>query len=162
MPIYSRLISDKEILLKLSGKYKSVFLFACAGCMNESLAFDSRLPIVAQDGGHKVFPAIEAECKRLQKMLAMNGILAGYKVIPTGSNSRCIINLDDQHDELVVDPKFEAVLVLSCPSGFLDISKHSPVPSFIISEQIGSINYCYEEVDGCRKIINGKMTVFGE
>ena len=161
MPLYSKTIPDAEIKQRIVGKYHNILIISCAGCMNESLAFDNSLPIFSLVNGEIAsFPAIEAECRRIAALLAHEGIHVEYQVIPTGTNSRCIINLDEPLYVLDNNQSFEAVLVLSCPSGFQDLYKRFAVPVYIISEQIGMINYTFTEINQCREIINGTISYF--
>ena len=45
MSVYSKTISDTELVNLVQPSWKRVLIFACAGCMNDSLAFDSGQPI---------------------------------------------------------------------------------------------------------------------
>ncbi len=162
MPTYSKIIPDEEIIRRVSGKSKNVYLIGCAGCMNESLAFDNGLPIWTAHGSNKRFPAIEAECIRITKLLKQNGIQATYKVIPGGESALCILSHDKEHYPLDIKPEYDAVLVLACPSGFQDICNNTEVRTIILTEQIGSINYSFEEEEGTRRIIGGSKTAFAE
>lgn len=161
MPIYSKTISDEEIMRLIKPDYKMVLILACAGCMNESISFDTGLPIIKTECDHKSFPALESECSRISDYLSKHGIATNIRILPSGSNSGCIVNLDEPHYPIPADSTYDAVLVLSCPAGFFDISKIiDSLPIFIISRQIGMLNYRYFD-DGCRRVItHGKISPF--
>lgn len=165
MPLYSKIISDSEIVDLVRNKYKSVLLAACGGCMNESLAFDQHLPIIAYTNGNKRHPAIQAECARIAHMLNDIGIETNTLVFPAGSNSRCIINLCAPQYPIFTDDSqeviYDAILMLSCPSGFIWISRQiHDIPVFNITRQKGMLSYTTDNDNGAMYIVSGKISSF--
>lgn len=165
MPLYSRTFSDAEIVDLVRNKYQSVLLAACGGCMNESLAFDHYLPITAYTHENKRHPAIEAECVRISRVLNDIGVSVDTLIFPAGSNSRCIINLcAPQHPILPSDLQgaiYDAILMLSCPSGFTWISRQAyDIPVFNITRQKGMLSYTTNNDNGNINIVNGKISFF--
>lgn len=165
MPIYSRVISNAKIQEIVHHKFKKVLLLACGGCMNESLAYDYHLPIAIHDQGQDIYPAIQYECNRIISMFRYLGIVSDFRVLPSGSNSRCMINLNaplySPSVDLFEKKQYDAVLVLSCPAGFIGISQqYIGIPIFIITDQKGMLRYTYDDNSRTVNIMAGDISYF--
>lgn len=160
MPIFSKVVSDNRICDMIDRGYKKVLLLACGGCMNESLAFANSLPLRLNEE-RAMFPPIEAECLRITNMLCGDGFTVDAIILPSGSNARCIRNLNEEQFALPDGLSPDIILVLSCPSGFRGLSTLiKDIPIYNITEQVGMLYYKYEDDGKERKIVSGKISKF--
>ena len=165
MPLYSKIISNDEILGLVVGKYSKILLVACGGCMNESLAYDYNLPLTIKKAGRYIHPAISVEFKRIANMLYRFGISTDMLVLPPGSNSRCMININEPMHPILEETfqpvNSDAMLVLSCPSGFYGITcQVRGIQPYLIARQKGTLSYIYDIAGDSTYIVEGKVSFF--
>lgn len=160
MSVYSKTISDKELVNLVQPSWKRVLIFACAGCMNDSLAFDLGQPI-SEEKNQLSFPSLEIECRRIIDLLKTCGIVAERKILSASTNSRCIINLDEPPYPLLDNGKYDAVLALCCHAGYIGIKRFvGQTPAYAITYPIGVLNYLYSSNQGTKTIVSGNVVYF--
>lgn len=162
MPVYSEVLSDCEIVDLIGKKYNSILVVGCGACMNESLSFKYNIPIFIKDELKKKIPyAVTQEVTRISKMLNSKGYDTRVEVFPEGSNSRCMINNTVPKYLLCLEPKPDAILVLSCPAGVFGMeSMIKDIPIIKITKQKGFLAYNYiEKEDGSTIMILEKSKI---
>lgn len=147
MPVYSEVLSDCEIVDLIGKKYNNILIVGCGACMNESLSFKYNIPIFIKDKmGNKIPYAVTQEVIRISRMLSSKGYDARTEVFPEGSNSRCMINNTAPKHLLCLEPKPDAILALSCPSGVFGMEGViKDIPIVRITKQKGYLAYTYKE-----------------
>lgn len=162
MPLYSQILSDNYILKMMKPEYKKISLLGCGGCMNESLAFLHSTPIIIHNE-EDTFPSIENECNRLVKMLTYHGFFADTIILPPGKNVSCIRNVHNREFFLPENFSSDAILVLSCPSGYWGLSKYiKNIPMYNITKPSGALHYKYFDNGKERIIVYGKLCLFSD
>lgn len=162
MPVYSEVLSDCEIVDLIGKKYNSILIVGCGACMNESLSFKHNIPIFVKDELKNKIPyAVTQEVIRISKMLNSKGYDTRVEVFPEGSNSRCMINNTAPKYILCLEPKPDAILALSCPSGVFGMeSMIKDIPIIKITKQKGFLAYNYiEKEDGSTIMILEKSKI---
>jgi hypothetical protein len=95
----------------------------CGACTNESLSFKNKTPITVWDQeNNRYFPySTTQEVNRLVKMLHKHGFEVTWQVIPEGSNSLCMRNIDSP---IVIERTTpDVILALCCPAGIFGLRK---------------------------------------
>lgn len=147
MPVYSKVIEDKQIIELVKDKYQNILILGCGACMNESLAYTNDTPIHYNSKPYSIIQ----ELKRLSAMLNQEGYKVKYDVIPEGSNTLCMRKIGANSFTLAQKP--DVILMLSCPSGIFGLKSILIDTSIIsISKPFGFLTYAYKD-DGDKKVI---------
>lgn len=153
MAVYSKILSDKEILSLIPKNSKHILIVACGGCVNESLAYDHDEPIFTFDEDGNVTPyASNIEAKRFAKFLGAEGFAVDIKLL-TGDMPVLCIYSESGTDILDTNNEPDVILTLSCPSGSIGLQVITDTPVFPITIQVGYLSYTYKDKDGKRLIL---------
>jgi hypothetical protein len=130
MGVYSVIYPDEKIIQRIQG-FKSVVIFGCEGCANDSIAYDKGYPMTEitidkKTGREKHLPvALYKEANRLKKLLESKSITVRIDSM----FAACDISPDKkkQLDEMTKQfSKVEAVIGLTCPGGMLSLKEILP------------------------------------
>ncbi|MDR3299305.1 MAG: hypothetical protein LBU43_04720 [Candidatus Accumulibacter sp.] len=88
--IYSKIISDQNIVDCIQMTFANILIVACGGCVNESLAYDNNMPILVGDSQY----ASKLDAERISKLLSANGHSVQVKVIEGDMPVLCIHEKD--------------------------------------------------------------------
>jgi ribosomal protein S27E len=124
---YLQVRSDAEILQSLEGR-KSALIVACAGCANNSVAYDKSEPVFKVETGDKgntvMMPyAIRGEAERIETLLENNRIKSGVELnfcyFTDNKKSSNILESPGWSDLELKDrlAKYESILFLGCAEG---------------------------------------------
>ena len=127
MAVYSIVLPDSTILKRVNG-FKSVVIVGCGACLNDSLGFNTDLPLARvvtdeKTGTPELLPLlIDDEIQRIKTLLENNGInTCTDSMIPLCEISFItepfITNLSKRSVEA------EAIISLSCSVGALALKK---------------------------------------
>lgn len=142
LPIYSRTISDSELLNTIPEGSERILIVACGGCMNESLAYDHHTPITQKlEDGNLVAYSVRAEAERVANILNCNGFTTKI-VMPSHNMLVLCISGEENYIELFkLDYKPDCVLVLSCDAGVMAVRRYTDSRVFNISRQCGFLSF---------------------
>jgi hypothetical protein len=130
MGVYSKLDSDDKIIQKIKD-YKSIVIFGCEGCANDSIAFQKGYPLaeIIRDentGQEKYMPfALKKETSRLKELLKSKNINTEIEIMfalcdMSPGRASYIDNLLKNFSNL------EAVITMCCPGGIISLKKVVP------------------------------------
>ena len=154
MAIFSEIISDQKILEAVPKNCKKILIFACGGCVNESIAYTNSTPIL-RDG---VPFASKKEAERISNMLSQKGYDTQIKTLDGDMPVLCIY---DGLSSLMKEDYFvpDAIFALSCHSGVVGLEMLQSKPVVPMTTQIGYIAYTYEDINNDRVMIKSKTAV---
>ena len=133
MGLYSTIDPNDKILQKIKD-FKSVAIFGCEGCANDSIAFQKGYPLaeITQDentGQEKYVPfALKKETGRLKKLLKSKNISTEIEIM----FALCDMSPGRKSyiDNVIKNrPDLEAIITLCCPGGIISLKK--VVPHFV-------------------------------
>lgn len=174
MAVYSKTISDSEIIGLVDGKYQNLLLVGCGGCMNESLAYTHHEPIFRFPQGKTIADgaipiATHSELRRLQSLLESKGFrvrtfeLYDLGTVKGNEGLLCIREVGESFDMVKHFPDFhiDAILTLCCAAGTFGITNEygKDVPILQITRLHGMISYSFTDKEGTRYIDYQHSTV---
>jgi hypothetical protein len=130
MGVYSMIDPDDKILQRIKG-FKSVVIFGCEGCANDSIAYDKGYPLAEiitdeKTGKEKYLPvAMIKETNRLKELFESKSISTKIELL----FAICDISPEkmNQIDDLIKNcSNVEAVISLTCPGGIISLKKILP------------------------------------
>ena len=129
MTSYSELVSD-DYLLKQVGESKSVSIFGCPYCANQSIALSKGISVIGKTslGGIRYTPyALAQEANRFKQLLESKGKSANVNIYgPLASNPFCWMTEKGRDKIAKACEKSDAAMVLSCYLGVEGIKKALP------------------------------------
>jgi len=154
MAVFSKVINDQEIFDAIPSTCKNVLIFACGGCVNESLAYNNDVPILKRGQPF----ASKMEAKRIYDLLTQKGYNTRVKTLDGDMPVLCIY---DSSSPLIDDEQFtpDVILALSCHSGVAGLEMLQAKPVVPLTNQIGYIAYTYEDIGTDRMMLKTKTTV---
>jgi hypothetical protein len=128
MGCYSELATD-TFLLNQVGDAKSVTIFGCGYCANQSIAYKKDIPVIGTSsfGGLRFSCfATSAEANRIKEMLEQNGKSAKVKFFGLPTSPYCQLNQNDRKKIANAVKGSDAAITLSCMAGFGGIKSALP------------------------------------
>jgi hypothetical protein len=126
---FSELVSD-EYLLQQVGEAKSVSIFGCPYCANQSIALSKGLSVIGKTsfGGIKYTPyAVTQEANRIKDLLENKGKSASVNIYgPLASNPFCWMTEKGRKKIAKACQNSDAAITLSCNLGRLGIKSALP------------------------------------
>ena len=130
MGVYSKLDPDEKILQKIKN-YKSMVIFGCEGCANDSIAFQKGYPLaeIIRDentGQEKYIPfALKKETGRLKKLLESKNFSIEVEVM------FALCDMSPGRESYIENllrsfPDLEAIITMCCPGGIISLKKVIP------------------------------------
>lgn len=154
MAVYSRTLSDTEILALIPQQSKDVLIVTCGGCVNESLAYDNDVPILTFDDRGNATPfASYVEAVRISKVLKEKGYGVEIKLLDGDMPVLCIYTEGRVAELLSTGVSPDVILTLSCKSGAIGLQVITDKPVISITKQVGYMAYAYKDENGKRNII---------
>jgi hypothetical protein len=154
LAVFSEIINEQKLFDSIPYTCKNILVFACGGCINESLAYKDDVPILK--GGQPFASKIEA--KRISDLLTQKGYDTRIKVLDGEMPVLCIYECSSSAvDSEQFTP--DVILALSCHSGVAGLEMLQAKPVIPLTNQIGYIAYTYKDIDNDRMMIKTKTTV---
>ncbi|GEM_PF-2028869 len=128
MGCYSELASD-SFLLNQVGDAKSVTIYGCAFCANQSIAYVKEMPIIGESslfGLRFRSYGTAKEAKRLKELLEQNGKTATIKFFNLPTSPYCQLNQSDRKKVAKACGDSQAAIALSCIAGYGGIRNALP------------------------------------
>jgi hypothetical protein len=128
MGCYSELATD-TFLLNQVGDAKSVTIFGCGYCANQSIAYKKDIPVIGTSsfGGLRFRCFVtSAEANRIKEMLEQNGKSAKVKFFGLPTSPYCQLNQNDRKKIANAAKDSDAAITLSCMAGFGGIKSALP------------------------------------
>ena len=126
---YSELVSDDYLLNKV-GEAKSVSIFGCPYCANQSIALSKGISVIGKTslGGIKYAPyALTQEANRFKQLLENKGKSANVNIYgPLASNPFCWMTEKGRSKIAKACEKSDAAMVYSCYLGVEGVKKALP------------------------------------
>lgn len=130
MGVYSKLDTDERIIQKIKD-YKSIVIFGCEGCANDSIAFQKGYPLaeIIRDentGQEKYIPfALKKETSRLKKLLESKNINTEIEIM------FALCDMSPERESYIDDllknfTNLEAIITMCCPGGIISLKKVVP------------------------------------
>ena len=152
-------MGDSHILEKVSGM-KSVCIFGCPHCTNESIAYAKGMSIIGRRrlGGFAYDAhAVTQEAERLKGVLAAKGIGAKVKIFSYVDTAMCKMHEKERQRVARACENTDAAIVLTCNAGWEGIKSALP-PSFKVVKGMATTG----EISSYREIQNGKDVLIKE
>jgi hypothetical protein len=125
---YSELATD-SFLLNQVGEAKSVTIFGCGFCANQSIAYKNDISVIGTSslGGllSSCF-ATSGEAKRIKELLEKNGKSVNVKFFGLPTSPYCQLNQNDRKKVVNAAKGSDAAIALSCMAGFGGIRNALP------------------------------------
>ena len=158
---YSELATD-SFLLKQVEDAKSVTIFGCGFCANQSIAYKKDISVIGTSslGGLRFNCfATSAEAKRIKQLLEENGKTANIKFFGLPTSPYCQLNQNDRKKIVKAAKGSDAAIALSCVAGFGGIRNALPesvkvVPGMTTVGTIAS----YLTVEGGKVLLDKNRT----
>jgi hypothetical protein len=128
MGCYSELATD-SFLLNQVGDAKSVTIFGCGYCANQSIAYKNDISVIGTSslGGLRFSCfATSAEANRIKELLEQNGKTANIKFFGLPTSPYCQLNQNDRKKVVNAAKGSDAAIALSCMAGFGGIRNALP------------------------------------
>jgi hypothetical protein len=128
MGCYSELATD-TFLLNQVGDAKSVTIFGCGYCANQSIAYKKDISLIGTSsfGGLRFSCfATSAEANRIKEMMEQNGKSAKVKFFGLPTSPYCQLNQNDRKKIANTAKGSDAAITLSCMAGFGGIRSALP------------------------------------
>jgi hypothetical protein len=117
---YSELATD-SFLLNQVGDAKSVTIFGCGFCANQSIAYKNNISVIGTSslGGLRFSCfATSAEANRIKELLEKNGKSVNIKFFGLPTSPYCQLNQNDRKKVVNAAKGSDAAITLSCMAGF--------------------------------------------
>ena len=134
MGCYSELATDAYLLNQV-GDAKSVTIFGCGFCANQSIAYKNDISIIGTSslGGLRFNCfATSAEANRIKELLEKNGKSVNIKFFGLPTSPYCQLNQNDRKKVANAAQGSEAAIALSCIAGFGGIRNALPESTKVI------------------------------
>jgi len=125
---YSELATD-TFLLNQVGDAKSVTIFGCGYCANQSIAYKKDISVIGTSslGGLRFSCfATSAEANRIKELLEQNGKSVNIKFFGLPTSPYCQLNQKDRKKIVNAAKGSDAAIALSCMAGFGGIRSALP------------------------------------
>jgi hypothetical protein len=136
---YSELVSD-EYLLAQAGEAKSIVIFGCPYCANQSIALSKGMSVVGKTslGGIRYTPyAVAKEANRIKELFESKGKSADVQIYgPLASNPFCWMTEKGRSKIAKACENADAAVTLSCNLGRQGIKSALPDSFKVISGMI--------------------------
>jgi len=150
---YSELVSD-EYLLQQAGAAKSIVIFGCPYCANQSIALSKGMSVIGKTslGGIRYTPyAVAQEADRIKELFESKGKSADVQIYgPLASNPFCWMTEKGRGKIAKVCENADAAVTLCCNLGRLGVKSALPDSFKVISGMIalGQITAYLSSVNG--------------
>jgi hypothetical protein len=158
---YSELATDSFLLNQVSDA-KSVTIFGCGFCANQSIAYQKDISVIGTSalGGLRFSCfATSAEAKRIKQLLEEKGKTVNIKFFGLPTSPFCQLNQNDRKKVVKAAEGSDAAIALSCMAGFGGIRNALPesvkvVPGMTTMGTIAS----YLTVEGGKVLLDKNKT----
>jgi len=150
---YSELVSD-EYLLEQTGEAKSIVIFGCPYCANQSIALSKGMSVIGKTslGGIRYTPyAVTQEAERIKELLESKGKSADVQIYgPLASNPFCWMTEKGRSKIAKACENADAAVTLCCNLGRLGIKSAMPDSFKVVSgmNALGQITAYLSSVKG--------------
>ena len=165
MTSYCELVSD-EYLLQQAGEAKSVSIFGCPYCANQSIALSKGMSVIGKTslGGIKYAPyAVTQEANRIKQLLESKGKSANVNIYgPLASNPFCWMTEKGRSKIAKACENSDAAVALCCNLGRQGIKSALPDSFKVISGMtaLGQITAYLSTQNGKIVLDKNKTKVF--
>lgn len=154
---YSELAND-TFLLNQVGDAKSVTIYGCSYCANQSIAYKNDISVIGSSslGGLRFNCfATSTEANRIKEILEKNGKSARVKFFGLPTSPYCQLNQNDRKKIVKSAKNSDAAITLSCMAGFGGIRSALPESVKVIPGMttLGTIA-SYMTVEGGKVYLN--------
>jgi hypothetical protein len=158
---YSELATD-TFLLNQVGDAKSVTIFGCGFCANQSIAYKNNISVIGTSslGGLRFSCfATSGEANRIKELLEKNGKSVNIKFFGLPTSPYCQLNQNDRKRVVKAAKGSDAAIALSCMAGFGGISNALPESVKVIPGMttVGTIA-SYLTVEGGKVLLDKNRT----